>query len=457
MKKSNFTIFHRILLNAPYSNLDVLYGPYTGITEACNKLLPGIRQKGLTVGIIEDGVVNEYWWQSGVTNNDLVPKLGNISKAISDEESNRITGDTALNAAITGEIASRISGDTALNAAITGEIASRISEDTALNAAITGEIASRISGYTYLYNLITGETSDRIISDTEIYNFITGETENLITKYNDITNKLNKVKDDVTGETYNNKNIFQSDFTVQLLTGSFGKYKNGDIVPSSGKTAIEVILDAAIQYLTPSFISFYGICDSIVEVGTLLPTGITFEFKVSNSNNILPNSLSIIDVTNNRLINDLSINSPVIVNIGSIKKTNNLDYNIWRANFINSNNETSYSPDYKITWKFKNFYGSSDTQPINSNDIRSLQNSNWYDINNFTINLNKKNYTIAIPNNKTLFSVITSNNENITNNFIIRNTQLQLNLADGITTQLYKVYDFTSATIMGITANVILN
>ena len=67
-----------VATNAP---VDVKYGPYIGANEAAailaanNALSSGVRFEGLTVGlIIGGGSIEEYWYQGGIANNNLVEK-----------------------------------------------------------------------------------------------------------------------------------------------------------------------------------------------------------------------------------------------------------------------------------------------------------------------------------------------------------------------------------------------
>ena len=71
---SNFTIANKIEIANPHANLDVLYGPYADLLEAKSSVLPVLREKGLTVGVYEDGAVVEYWWKAGTADEDLVVK-----------------------------------------------------------------------------------------------------------------------------------------------------------------------------------------------------------------------------------------------------------------------------------------------------------------------------------------------------------------------------------------------
>lgn len=71
---ANFELANKIKLNNPYSNIDAYYGPYTGLTHAVESVPFVIRSVGLTVGIIEEEHIIEYWWRNGVSDDDLVVK-----------------------------------------------------------------------------------------------------------------------------------------------------------------------------------------------------------------------------------------------------------------------------------------------------------------------------------------------------------------------------------------------
>ncbi len=51
-----------------------LYGPYQNSTVALSLIALEERFKGLTIGIITQDGVEEYWWKSGVEDNNLIVK-----------------------------------------------------------------------------------------------------------------------------------------------------------------------------------------------------------------------------------------------------------------------------------------------------------------------------------------------------------------------------------------------
>ena len=57
-------------------SVDGKYGPYPDLATAKSDIGVTLRYKGLTVGIETGGVVEEYWWESGTADADLVAKGG---------------------------------------------------------------------------------------------------------------------------------------------------------------------------------------------------------------------------------------------------------------------------------------------------------------------------------------------------------------------------------------------
>lgn len=71
-----FDLANLIKINNPYSNVDIYYGTYTSLQSACETVPLVIRKIGLTVGIITNGIVYDYWWRSGIADEDLILKNG---------------------------------------------------------------------------------------------------------------------------------------------------------------------------------------------------------------------------------------------------------------------------------------------------------------------------------------------------------------------------------------------
>lgn len=58
----------------PYPNLDFKYGPYSSIAEALSNIPNELRAIGLTVGIRVNSTIQEFWFNGGVRDADLVIK-----------------------------------------------------------------------------------------------------------------------------------------------------------------------------------------------------------------------------------------------------------------------------------------------------------------------------------------------------------------------------------------------
>lgn len=71
----NFELNNRIKMLNPYSNVDVLYGPYDSLEEALSSVPQELRAQGLTIGVInQTGKIEEYWWNSKNTEDDGIAK-----------------------------------------------------------------------------------------------------------------------------------------------------------------------------------------------------------------------------------------------------------------------------------------------------------------------------------------------------------------------------------------------
>jgi hypothetical protein len=120
--------------------VDGKYGPYANLAAAKADIGVTLRYLGLTVGITTGGVVEDYWWESGTADADLVAKGG---------------GGGAVWGGITGTLSSQTDLQTALdgkvdeNASITGATKTKITFDakglvTAGADATTADIADSV-------------------------------------------------------------------------------------------------------------------------------------------------------------------------------------------------------------------------------------------------------------------------------------------------------------------------
>ena len=100
--------------------VDAKYGPFADVATAKSEIAANLRYLGLTVGIETGGVVEEYWWQDGTADGDLVAKggggggtWGSITGTLSDQTDlqSALDGKVDENAAITGDTKTKITYD----------------------------------------------------------------------------------------------------------------------------------------------------------------------------------------------------------------------------------------------------------------------------------------------------------------------------------------------------------
>lgn len=159
------TIGGTINSTAVTSNLDFKYGPYSSKQEAYNTLGPNGLDKlaiGLTVGILEDGAIREYWFRNSISSvDDLVLKSeGPSAYDIAVENGYSGTEEEWLES-LKGE-----KGDNAVNpfkgwfdAIVTGEAGSRVITSETQNLPANPAVGD----YAYVKTWeITGTSPDQV-------------------------------------------------------------------------------------------------------------------------------------------------------------------------------------------------------------------------------------------------------------------------------------------------------
>lgn len=61
-----------------YPSMDYRYGPYKSVEEALSLLQPEIRCIGLTIGVLQENEITEYWFNGGIEDTNLIFKRGKI-------------------------------------------------------------------------------------------------------------------------------------------------------------------------------------------------------------------------------------------------------------------------------------------------------------------------------------------------------------------------------------------
>lgn len=244
--------------------------------------------------------------------------------------------------------------------------------------------------------------------------------------------------------------IFTSDITVVLSGGkSLGKYTNGQVIPAIGKSAKEVFLDIAVEYLLPAFNAFAITGQATtIEVGTTIAAGNkTFTWGTTNSGNVQPNSLVIRDMTAAvDLATGLANDGSEVINLGAVTLSSGGATRQYRITGTNTQAGT-FQLTFTITAQYRQFYGPVASAPANSADVRALP-SNRFDTAGNTFDLNtgtvERIFAVAMRSGKTITSVIdvTALNANITSQYIL-NT---FNVDDaGGTPTAYNIYVYQQA------------
>lgn len=247
--------------------------------------------------------------------------------------------------------------------------------------------------------------------------------------------------------------VFTSDFTVVLQPGkTFGKYLNGQTVPALGKTAREVILDAAVEYLPPA-VTFFDITseNSTVETGYKVIGTATFGWSFSNSTNVTPNSVSITDVTNSTVLASGLANdgSEIITLPTAIFKNSPGQSHQWKVEAQNTQ-LSLFNSTTSIVWRNKLFYAPRASAPVNSAEVRALGNDAFYSgSTTFTLNTGSTltNFYVALPPGKTITSVVDLDalNAVITASYVLLGTINVNDVGTPANTFAYNLYGMTIA------------
>ena len=96
---NTFNLANTIKVVNPESNVDFYYGVWNSLAEAKSRVPQAVRKVGKTVGVVEDGEVLEYWWNTGTADSELVLKensSGIFTSSINVPSSGLIFGDSTV-------------------------------------------------------------------------------------------------------------------------------------------------------------------------------------------------------------------------------------------------------------------------------------------------------------------------------------------------------------------------
>jgi hypothetical protein len=145
----------------------------------------------------------------------------------------------------------------------------------------------------------------------------------------------------------------------------------------NGLNPCDVLQMILYPYQAPSFTSFYMEGqNTVLEVGDKVTGGVrVFHWSTSNSQNILPNSILIRDLTTNQILaSNLDNDGSESVDIGSDKIKTTAGNYTWRIEGTNTKNQT-FSRNYTVEWRYRVYWGSNPNPSLTEEEIKNLQNS----------------------------------------------------------------------------------
>lgn len=266
---------------------------------------------------------------------------------------------------------------------------------------------------------------------------------------------------------------FATDFTVSLSGGkTFGKYTNGQTVPAAGKTAVQVILMAAIEDIAPTYtpatISLSKSIANVAEVGTTYvnntlnavftqnDAGALTNIRIQkNGSDILPNGstspFSKID-NGTYLVTPQTFQAFCNYNAGPVKNYTPSGTPDPRPPQIRSVNapqaaENNFASNLLTIQGYYNyFYGPAAAAPTDSVSVRALPSSQLINAGNtFTLHTGtvQQIFAIAMPATKTLTQVFDATaGFDITSTFVL--STFNVNDAGGNPVS-YNVYVLTNS------------
>lgn len=238
---------------------------------------------------------------------------------------------------------------------------------------------------------------------------------------------------------------FPSDLTVSLGGGrTFGRYGDGDLIPASGKTPIEVIQLAVVEPQDPTVSLSSSV--SNIETGTVnVSVNLTFSYTINNPG--ASASSAVLEFRRGNSGSWTTIMSNPSLNAFSHNFVNDSDLDINYRYTVIDNQGSQNSSTRNVNFSYRVFYGASASIPTNSSGVRSLPDSRFTesgDIFNLNTGSSYVNFTVAIPTGESLSEVIDLDalNANITSQYL--NNQLDVDDAGENPVQ-YNVYTMSTS------------
>lgn len=152
-------------------------------------------------------------------------------------------------------------------------------------------------------------------------------------------------------------------------------FQVGDAAPGTvlaNRTFEEVLIDAFVGYPQPSFTSFSLSGQSgIFEAGQPIPQGSVFNWQINNEQNLKPNSINLINVTD-RVQLLTGSNARTYTTTSRINGIGGFGTFQFRVEAQNTKDQT-FSRLLNVQYGALMYYGTSTTKTLNEQDIKSLQ------------------------------------------------------------------------------------
>ena len=252
---------------------------------------------------------------------------------------------------------------------------------------------------------------------------------------------------------------FASNVTFVLNSGdTFGKYSNGDTATWAGLTAVEAILDAAIDYINPVFTSFSISGQSTtVEVGTTLSGSKTFTWAITANSGVVP-TIDLYNVTtSSTLLAGTANDGSQSQTITSVQLNSNGATQVWRGVGNNTSPVSTFnSSNFTVTSRYYRWWDAVASTPSNSAAVRALSNQAFQTSgNSFTLVTGTTliKFSVNLPPGVTIVSVIDTTNLNldITANYVLIGTVSVLDAGGSLRT--YNQYEMNVAVPYSTSAN----
>jgi hypothetical protein len=159
---------------------------------------------------------------------------------------------------------------------------------------------------------------------------------------------------------------------------SFGKYKNGQTALWNGFTAIQALLDAAIEYINPVFTSFAVFQQQTVEVGTTLSGTKSFIWTIAVNSGTVPTVNIVDNNTSTNLATNTANDGTQLQLITTIQLNSDGATQSWRMIGNNTSPAGTFSSgNYVVTSRFLMWWDAVIASLTDSASVRALTNSQF--------------------------------------------------------------------------------